>query len=239
VEGIEPVTQSETLQVVSIGEYGTQLREPFTMVDLAQIDDLSVSLYLCEGTMPHHRHVDQDELFLVHSGTISLESEWGTAVLRPGELAVAPKGVGHRSSSLLRSLVLLIQPRLMVNRRNGDRRFFALRDDGRLEKVSVPAMGRQIAIPSRPVTLAHVDTFALELTLCTGAGPWLGTDKQSSLVLCHAGSLTIETEREELGLATGELAVVPKGTAYRLRSEERSLALGVQRHAQPGVDVSS
>lgn len=232
------MTQPETLQTVSIGEYANQLGEPFTMVDLAQIDDLTVSLYLCQGTMPHHRHVDQDELFLVHSGTISLESEWGTAILRPGELAVIPKGVGHRSSSLLRSLVLLIQPRLMVNRRNGDRRFFALKDDGHLEKVSVPTMGRQIAIPSRPVTLAHVDTFALELTLCTGAGPWLSTDRQNSLVFCHAGNLTIETEHEELRLATGELAVVPKGTAYRLASEERSLVLGVQRHLQPGAPVS-
>ena len=103
------------------------------MIDLVQVDDLALSIYLCQGTMPLHRHLDQDELFLVHSGTISLESEWGTAILRPGELAVAPKGVGHRSSSLLRSLVLLLQPRLMVNRRNGDRLLFALIDMGHLE----------------------------------------------------------------------------------------------------------
>jgi homogentisate 1,2-dioxygenase len=229
------VTQSVNLQPICIAEHAKELSEPFTVVDLAQIDDLTLSLYLCQGTMSHHRHLDQDELFLVHSGTISLESEWGTAILRPGELAVTPKGVGHRSSSLLRSLVLLLQPRLMVNRRNGDRRFFARKDDGHLEKVSVPAMGRQVVVPFRPVTLAHVDTFAFVMELCTGTGPWAEAERQSSLILCYQGTLILETEHQELPLAAGELAVVPKGLAHRISSEERSLALGVQRHPQPGL----
>ncbi|RPI53496.1 MAG: cupin domain-containing protein, partial [Chloroflexi bacterium] len=138
------VEPTQTLDKVSIIEQSGHLTEPFTMMDLVQIDDLTLSIFLCQGTLPFHRHVDQDELFLVHSGTISLESDWGTAVLRPGELSVVPKGVGHRSSSLLRSLVLLLQPRLMVNRRNGHRRLFAAKDSGRLEKLSLPAIGRQV-----------------------------------------------------------------------------------------------
>ena len=99
----------ETVKV-SIAEQATQLAEPFTMVDLAQIDDLSLSVFLCQGTLPFHRHMDQDELFLAHNGTIHLETDWGSLTLRPGEAAVVPKGVGHRSSSLQRSLVLLLQP---------------------------------------------------------------------------------------------------------------------------------
>jgi homogentisate 1,2-dioxygenase len=208
------------------------------MVDLAQVDDLVLSVYLCQGTMPHHRHLDQDELFLVHSGTISLESEWGTAILRPGELAVAPKGIGHRSSSLLRSLVLLLQPRLMVNRRNGDRRLFAVKGEGHLEKVSAPAVGRQIVAPFRPVVLAHVDTYALNLTLCEGDGPWWQTDRQSTLVLCYDGRLVLDTEQGVVSLRQGELAVVPKGVAYRLSSMRRTLAMGVQRHKQPGLPLA-
>jgi quercetin dioxygenase-like cupin family protein len=207
------------------------------MIDLASIDDLVLSIFLCQGTLPRHRHVDQDELFLVHSGTISLESEWGTAILRAGELAVAPKGVGHRSSSLLHSLVLLLQPRLMVNRRNGDRRLFGTKKEKSLEKVSVPAMGRQIVIPFRPVVLAHVDTYAMELTLCEGSGPWQQTDQQDSLILCHEGPLTLETHQGPCTLQSGDLVVVPKGVRYRLSSLTRSLALGLQRHQQPGLPL--
>jgi hypothetical protein len=208
------------------------------MIDLAQIDDLVLSVYLCQGTMPLHRHLDQDELFLVHSGTISLESEWDTVILRPGELAVVPKGLGHRSSSLLHSLVLLLQPRLIVNRRNGDRRLFALKHEGRLEKVNVTAMGHQVAIPFQPVTLADLDTFTLNVLLCRGTGPWWCTDQQSSLVLCHDGMLTLDSELGQVPLQAGELVVVPRGIAYQLSSVDRALMLSLQRHKQPDLSAS-
>jgi homogentisate 1,2-dioxygenase len=231
------MTQFETLEKISVAEQAGRLKEPFTMIDLAQIDDLALSVYLCQGTMPYHRHLDQDELFLVHTGTVSLESEWGRVILRPGELAVAPKGVGHRSSSLLRSLVLLLQPRLMVNRRNGNRRLFALEDKGRLEKVSIPAMGRQIAAPFRPVVLAHVDTFALNLMICEGTGSWQRMERQASLIFCYDGDLTLDTEAGQLSVGQGELAVVPTGQTHRLSSTRRALVVGVQRHKQPGLPL--
>jgi homogentisate 1,2-dioxygenase len=231
------VEEQQTIEVISVPQQAARLNEPFTMIDLAQIDDLALSIYLCRGTLPYHRHLDQDELFLVHSGTISLETEWGNAVLRAGELAVAPKGVGHRSSSLLNSLVLLLQPRLMVNRRNGDRRLFALRNAVRVEKLSVPAMGRQIAGLYTPVILAHLDTFALSLMACQGTGPWTRAERQASLVFCYDGRLTVESELGRPTLASGELVVVPNGIPYRLSALNRALVLGVERHRQPGLPL--
>ena len=231
------VEEALELEIISIADQAGRLTEPFTMIDLASIDDLVLSVFLCQGTLPRHRHLDQDELFLVHSGTISLESDWGTAILRPGEMAVAPKGVGHRSSSLLNSQVLLLQPRLMVNRRNGNRRIFALKEEKSLEKVNVLAVGRQIVVPFRPVVLADLDTFAVWLTLCEGVGPWQQTDLQDSLVFCHDGKLTLETEHGQGDLESGELVIVPKGTAFRLSSEARSLVLGLRRHQQPGLPL--
>jgi homogentisate 1,2-dioxygenase len=207
------------------------------MIDLAQIDDLALSIFLCQGTLPFHRHVDQDELFLVHSGTITLESDWGKVVLRPGELAVAPKGVGHRSASLLRSMVLLLQPRLMVNRRNGNRRLFALKRAGRLDKVSVPAMGRQVSVPFSPVLLADLDTFALNLTLCQQTGPWCQADHQSNLVFCYQGQLTLESELGQVSLAEADLVIVPKGITYRLCSQSTALVITLERHDQPGLPL--
>lgn len=231
------VEQQDALEKISFVEQAARLTEPFTMIDLAQIDDLALSIFLCQGTMPYHRHLDQDELFLVHSGTISLENDWNPVVLRPGELAVVPKGLRHRSSSLLRSLVLLLQPRLIVNRRNGDRRLFALKESGRMEKVSVPAMARHITPLFKPITLADLDTYALNLALCQGTGPWWATDRQSSMVLCYDGQLTLDSELGPISLQGGELVVVPKGTTYRLVSAGRALVLSTERHAQPGLPL--
>ena len=231
------VKREQTLEKIHYAQEAAKLTEPFTMIDLAQMDDLSLSVFLCQGTMPYHRHLDQDELFMVHSGTISIESDWGNLVLRPGYLTVVPKGLSHRSSSMLRSLVLLFQPRLITNRRNGDRRLFALKGEGRLEKVSVPAMGRQIVTPHTPVTLADLDTFALNLQFCDGTGPWRQYDRQSSLVLCYDGQVTLDSDLGPVSLHRGELVVVPKSTAYRLSGEDRSLVLELQRHKAPGLPI--
>ena len=224
--------QSGSLEVISIAEQGARLSQPFTIIDLAQIDDLVLSIYLCQGTLPMHRHVDQDELFLVHSGAISLESDWGDVVLRPHELAVVPKGVGHRSASPLPSLVLLLQPRVVVDRRNGDRRLFSLKEEKRLEKVSLAAMGRQVAMPFSPVLVAHLDTYSVQLTICEGVGPWQAEERQANLVLCFEGRLTVDTE--ELGqapLGPAELTVVPSRVPCRLSSGGRAMVLSLKRHA--------
>ena len=231
------VETQETLEKIDFSQQAARLSEPFTMIDLVQIDDLSLSVFLCQGTMPYHRHLDQDELFLVHSGTISLESDWNTVILRPGELAVVPKGLRHRSSSLLHSLVLLFQPRLIVNRRNGDRRLFTLKEAGRMEKLSVPAVGRQIAVQFSPVTLAHVDTYALNAIACKGTGPWWQTERQSSLVLCYDGELVLDSELGQISLQKGELVVVPKGIIYRMSGTDHAVVLSTQRHKQPGLPL--
>jgi quercetin dioxygenase-like cupin family protein len=223
------------LEVVSFAQQGAELSQPFTMIDLAEIDDLALSVFLCQGTLPFHMHIDQDEMFLVHTGTISLESDWGTVILTTGDLAVVPKGLRHRSSALIRSHVLLLQPRLVVNRRNGHRRLFALKDEKRLDKACLPAIGRQIARPFRPVVVAHLDTFALNLVLCQGTGPWWRTDRHSSLVLCYEGPLTVDSEQGQASLHSGELVIIPKGIPYRLSSAERALVLGVERHEQPNL----
>jgi len=229
------MADQEPLKKISVAHQAAQLNRPFNMIDLVQIDDLALSLFLCQGTMPFHRHVDQDELFLVHSGTISLESEWGTAILRTGELAVTPKGLGHRSSSMLRSLVLLLRPREFVNRRNGDRRLFVLKSEGRLEKLSVPAMGRQLSVPFKPVTLAHLDTFAFNLVLVRQTGPWWQDGRQNSLIFCYDGQMVVESDVGAVSLSRGEMVVVPTGMPYRLVSAGRALVLTTQRHRQPGI----
>lgn len=230
--GVSYVDASKTVKI-SIAEQATQLAEPFTMVDLAEIDDLALSVFLCQGTLPFHRHLDQDELFMPHSGTIRVESDWGNVTLRPGDLTVVPKGVGHRSSSLLRSLVLLLQPRLMISRRNGDRRLFALKESQVLQKISVPAAGQRLTATFEPSPLIDIDTYALTLTVCEGTGPWWQADRQSSLVLCHQGQVTLESRSEHLSLHSGELAVVAKGVPYRLSSPGRALVLGLEKHPHP------
>jgi homogentisate 1,2-dioxygenase len=231
------VRSVESIEKISIAQQISRLTEPFTMVDLLEMDDLVLSVFLCQGTLAFHRHIDQDELFLVHSGEIILETDWGKVILRQGELSVTPKGLGHRSSSLLRSLVLLLQPRLMANRRNGNRRLFTLRGAERLEKVSVPAMVRQISEAFEPIDLVDVDMFTLYLMVIEGTGPWWLVADRSNLIWCHDGQVSLETEFGLLTLHSHELAKVPPGVPHRLSSVQRSVVLGLRRHSLPDPDL--
>jgi len=112
------------LRNINLLEVAAELDELFVMWDVALIDDVAISVYLCQGCIGWHRHIDYAELFWEQQGVLLLESEWGDIHLQSHELVVVPKGVTHRSGSLLSSTALFFQPRLLVTRRDGDRRLF-------------------------------------------------------------------------------------------------------------------
>ena len=80
---------------ISISQVAAKLDAPFSMLNVALVGDIVVSVYICQGVLQQHSHVDIDELFWVHDGTVLLESEAGEVELGPGELAVVPKAVSY------------------------------------------------------------------------------------------------------------------------------------------------
>jgi homogentisate 1,2-dioxygenase len=87
------------------------------------------------------------------------------------------------------------------------------------------------------VTLADLDTFALQLMACLGRGAWTRAEGQAALVFCYEGRLLVESDRGSLTLDGGELIVLPSGSTYRLSATRRSLVLGLERHKQPGLPL--
>jgi homogentisate 1,2-dioxygenase len=231
------MTMDAGIQKIDIQEQGERLKKAFTMIDLVSVDELSVSVFLCQGSLAWHRHSDYSEVFLVHTGAISLESEWGNAILRPGELAVVPKAVAHRSSSLLRSLVLLFHPGLLAERRNGDRLLFVQKGEKRIEKVSLPAMARQIMEPFVRIPVATVDHYELHLMLVAGETDWQQPPRQAGLVFPIEGQLVVEAESTAIPVHGKEIVRVPAGVPYRLVARQRTVVLGATRRVDPVIDL--
>ena len=64
---------------------------------VARVDDHLVKVARLAGDFVWHAHADEDELFLVVSGRLTIEFEDRPHVrLAPGQLAVVPRGVRHR-----------------------------------------------------------------------------------------------------------------------------------------------
>ena len=62
-----------------------------------------------------HDHADEDELFLVIDGHLTISFRDGEVVLGPGELIVVPKGVEHKPSAASECRVLLIERKGVIN----------------------------------------------------------------------------------------------------------------------------
>ncbi|HEX6435177.1 MAG TPA: cupin domain-containing protein, partial [Gemmatimonadales bacterium] len=70
-----------------------------------------VKLAKVQGEFVWHSHADEDELFLVIQGELTIELRDGQVTLGPGELVVIPKGVEHRPVAREEVQLVLIEPK--------------------------------------------------------------------------------------------------------------------------------
>jgi mannose-6-phosphate isomerase-like protein (cupin superfamily) len=212
-----------------IGSKARQLFEPYTGAEIAMVDDFGLSVFLCQGTIAWHRHIDEDEMFLVYTGAMTIDSEMSPVFLRAGELTVVPKGVRHRSSSLTRTEVIIFQQRLLADRQNGHRRLYAVDEEGALSKVNIYATALDIPRPFVPHRIVQVGDFDVNLTVCVGTSGERLNMRWATLLLCQQGDITIDTSLGEVQLFVGDTVVIPPGVSFSVSAEKRALLLELSR----------
>ena len=225
------------IKKLSVPEIAAKLDKPFAMANVAFVSDIVVSVYICQGKLKWHKHLDIDELFWVHEGTMLLESEWGDVRLRPGELAVVPKGVRHRSSAEMRATVLLLRCGFAPKRKNGRRRLYALSGEDKLERVSLPDVAQALAWPFRFQTVARVDGSVVQAAWGVGTWPVGIPDSRDVLFFVLNGTATMRTSQRMLHMHRGDFTVVPRGVVYQL-STTQGTALARVIHEEPSPTPS-
>jgi mannose-6-phosphate isomerase-like protein (cupin superfamily) len=222
-----------TAKVANLNEVAGKLERPFALTALATVGDLTLSVFLCQGQMSWHKHLDEDELFLVHEGVVVLETPRGRLTLHSEEVAVVPKGLSHRSSSQLRSIVLLLRPSVLTERKNGHRTH-PLDTDPPLEKVRLARVSTTLNEPYRPTALGRVEDYELLLVTAQGDGPAEVAPAYGALWLVVRGRLEVQVGDVTHPVEAGHLAKVEPGTAYALKAEAGTLALTVGKVVSPG-----
>lgn len=220
------------LEKLNLKEVGQRLDRPFAMIDMALVGDVTVSLYLCQGALAWHRHLDQDELFWVHEGVISLETEQGEVQLRPGEMAVVHKGLAHRSGSPFPSTVILIRCTIMPERKNG-RRFLYGTNEAPPQRISLNAAIENLREPFRPHTVAHIEDSVFQVMGGEGDWPILEPYPHDALLLSLKGMAVIYdlSIQHMLPLILGpdELTVLYRNTPYRIFTKGRGTLVRLTR----------
>ena len=78
---------------------------------VADLNDSHVKLAKVQGEFVWHAHAEEDELFMVLKGELTIELRDGRIVLGPGELVVIPRGVEHRPVAVEEVHLLLVEPK--------------------------------------------------------------------------------------------------------------------------------
>jgi mannose-6-phosphate isomerase-like protein (cupin superfamily) len=95
--------------VVSPRKVASGLTEFWSPRVVAQVDDSFVKVAKVHGTLTWHSHDDEDELFYILKGSLTIEMEDRTVVLQEGESFVVPKGVRHNPIAEQECHVMLIE----------------------------------------------------------------------------------------------------------------------------------
>ena len=111
------------LDVVSLAQAANKLDHPFRVVQVASIGDLALSIFVCQGQVNWHRHMDEDELFLVLRGSFRMDYKDDSGVekaleIGQGEFVIVPRGTVHRPVADREVQVLLFEPAGTLNTGN-------------------------------------------------------------------------------------------------------------------------
>ncbi len=217
------------LKKLTVSQVASGLRKPFSVVSVATVSDILVSVYICQGTLEWHKHMDNDELFWVYEGTIQLESELGKVWLQSGELAVVPKGVKHRSTSESRASVLLLRCGFFPDRKNGRRRLYTIAGESKLKRTSLHGAIQTHTLPFQFQTVARIEESVVQAAWGEGTWPVEIPAGHDILFFVLNGTATARTPQSMLHLHAGDFTVVPRGAIYQISTTQGTALVRVTR----------
>lgn len=99
------------VEKINLTEKFTRFTDQWSPKIIADLNDSHVKLAKVQGEFVWHQHAEEDELFIVIQGQLTIELRDGAVTLGPGEMVVIPKGVEHRPVAREEVHLMLIEPK--------------------------------------------------------------------------------------------------------------------------------
>ena len=97
-------------RVVNLADAFSRIAQAWHPHIAGELNGQHVKLARLEGAFVWHHHAEEDELFLVVTGTLRMEFRDRAETVRPGEFLIVPRGVEHRPVADEPVEVLLFEP---------------------------------------------------------------------------------------------------------------------------------
>ena len=85
---------------------------------IGSLNGQDVRIAKFKGSFTPHRHKEEDELFYVVDGEISIKTEEKTYHLKAGEMLIVPAGTAHQPMAKKEALVMMFEPSDTLNTGN-------------------------------------------------------------------------------------------------------------------------
>jgi mannose-6-phosphate isomerase-like protein (cupin superfamily) len=108
------------MEKVNLAEKFALFSDHWSPTIVGEINHSYVKLARLKGEFIGHNHRNEDEMFLVVSGNLTLRFRDGEIALRPGEFLIVPRGVEHLPGADEEVCVMLLEPRSTLNTGNVD-----------------------------------------------------------------------------------------------------------------------
>ena len=95
---------------VSLDAAFARITEHWRPKVVAELNGQEVKLVKVKGEFVWHHHEVEDELFLIHKGTLTIEFRDRVVTLGPGECLVVPHGLEHRPMAAEEVEMILFEP---------------------------------------------------------------------------------------------------------------------------------
>ena len=107
---------------VNLAQKFSLFPEQYSPKIVGELNDSYVKLVKFQGDFVWHHHDNEDELFFVIQGEMSMKVREDGAereiMVRPGEFIIIPRGVEHLPSATEETQVMLLEPKTTLNTGN-------------------------------------------------------------------------------------------------------------------------
>jgi mannose-6-phosphate isomerase-like protein (cupin superfamily) len=102
-------------QVINLTEKFSLFTEHWHPKIAGELNDSYVKLAKVQGEFVWHQHENEDELFFVVKGTLTIKLRERDLTIREGEFVIIPKGVEHLPVAEEEVWIMLLEPKTTLN----------------------------------------------------------------------------------------------------------------------------
>ncbi len=103
------------MKTINLKDKLTKITEYWSPKITGELNDAYIKLAKFKGEFTWHKHEQEDELFLVVDGELTIQLRDRNIYLTTGEFTIIPKGVEHKPVAHKEAHVLLIEPKSTLN----------------------------------------------------------------------------------------------------------------------------